>query len=432
MPNGALNSLRACPILRQMRRPLLLAFVTFLGMVPALEAAGGPSGFPVRPGIWRLHGIDPALPTDDLEPLRGLIGDAPVVALGESFPTSGGFYVLKHRIFRFLVEEMGFRAFALESPWTGAEDADRYVQTCQGDPEQALARTLDVWQSAELADLVRWMCEWNRTHPDPADRLSFAGFDIRQPQEDGLALIGFLRRLGTEEDHPWMSGLRSCDRVSVSYPFGEIPRDAHVRCLQSLRAIETHIERNRDNILHQMPEEELAIARLRLVGLRAWQLSSFLTPGDSAAGSSARDEGMAYAFFALRALRFPGAKTVVWAANSHVARNRLPNGARPLGSHLAAALGRGYVAFALTAYEAELDVPGGECGVAGRLPGSVEARLQTLGQEALLVSLARSSFLKPGLYFLGHDRLRPRKDYDGLIHLRHSARMHPLAWPPCG
>jgi erythromycin esterase len=388
-------------------------------------------GFPVRPGIWRLHGIEPTLPTDDLEPLRGMIGNAPVVGLGESFHTSGGFYVLKHRIFRFLVEQMGFRAFAIESSWTGADDAARYVETCEGAPERAIARHVNVWQSTEYADLVQWMCEWNRDHPDPADKLSLFGFDVQQPQEDAQNLIGFLRQLAAEEDHPWISGMRSCEGVTASHPFGEVPQDSHDRCLQALSAVEKHVERNRDVLLRRFTEQDLALVLLHLVGLRAWEEQVFRIAHDFAAGYSARDAGMAYAFLTLRAMRAPEARTVIWAANSHLARNRLPNGASPLGSHLAAALGRGYVSFALTAYETEIDFPGFGCGPVAPLPGSVESRLHALGEDALLMDLSRSPFLRSGLYPMGIDRLRPRKDYNGLIYLERSDRMHPLVWEPC-
>lgn len=51
----------------------------------ALPAAGQKLapvvGDPVRPGVWRLHGTDPALSQDDLAPLKTLIGKATVVGL---------------------------------------------------------------------------------------------------------------------------------------------------------------------------------------------------------------------------------------------------------------------------------------------------------------------------------------------------------------
>src|SRR5687767_6178192 len=82
------------------------------GVAEAAKKKPKPRGFPILPGVYRLHGSDPSLLKDDLEPLRQIIGKATIVSLGESFHTSGGYYDMKHRLFRFLVEEMGFRAFA--------------------------------------------------------------------------------------------------------------------------------------------------------------------------------------------------------------------------------------------------------------------------------------------------------------------------------
>ncbi|HJX29688.1 MAG TPA: hypothetical protein VJ885_17430, partial [Thermoanaerobaculia bacterium] len=59
--------------------PLLSA--TAAGAQPYDQAvdAARPPGYPVVPGIWKLHGQQPGLPTNDLEPLRRMIGKASVV-----------------------------------------------------------------------------------------------------------------------------------------------------------------------------------------------------------------------------------------------------------------------------------------------------------------------------------------------------------------
>src|SRR5689334_12993679 len=129
-------------------------------LIPLPSAAADP----VLPGIWRLDGITPGLPSSDLEPLRKKIGKATVVALGESFHGSGGFLTAKHRIFRDLVERAGFRALALETPWSAAESLAAYVKTCNGSPEEALQSLDSLLHGAEVVELVQWMCAWNRTH----------------------------------------------------------------------------------------------------------------------------------------------------------------------------------------------------------------------------------------------------------------------------
>jgi erythromycin esterase len=48
--------------------------------------------------------LDPQAPLDDLEPLGELIGDARVVGIGESAHYVREFYLLRHRLLRFLVQ----------------------------------------------------------------------------------------------------------------------------------------------------------------------------------------------------------------------------------------------------------------------------------------------------------------------------------------
>ncbi len=71
----------------------------------------------IEPGIYRVDGIDETLPNDDLAPLAGIIKKAEIVGMGESVHTVGDYYRAKFRIFKYLVEELGFRALGFESPW---------------------------------------------------------------------------------------------------------------------------------------------------------------------------------------------------------------------------------------------------------------------------------------------------------------------------
>jgi erythromycin esterase-like protein len=411
-----------------------------LGLEPEVEAARGQAGIPVGPGLWRLHGEDPNLgSTEDLAPLRRMIGKATVVGLGESWHTSGGFYNMKHRIFRDLVQNMGFRAFGIESHWVSGEKANRYVQTCEGSPEEALDLHITVWQSVELRDLLQWMCEWNQAHPN--DRVHYFGFDIQGgllgPNVDGSGLIAFLGRIGIPEDHSWVSGIRACEGVTVSHPADQIPPEVHQQCMTALTEIEGHFQRNGPSIEEQTSQDEFDRARLQVLSLKAWQEEVFLIgtgleDEDFARGFNKRDEGMAKVFFFLREKYFPRAKTVIWGDNVHVARAPGPTGLRSMGSHLAARLGRNYVTFALTAYHTGVETGAVVCQVREAEPGSVEDRLHALGEDHLLVDLARSSYLRPRVYKMGGAfSYQPRRQFNGIIFLETAESMRPIAWAPC-
>lgn len=425
--------------IRYWLRPLVVCLALSALLPPSVSAAEEaaraprPVGYPVLPGIWRLHGNDPGLPQDDLEALRAIIGKAQVVGLGESVHTSGGYYRMKHRVFRFLVEKMGFRVFAFESPWTGADQVARYVQTCEGEPVEAIRGLFGVWQSAEVADLVQWMCEWNRAHPKPKDKVHFFGFDIQQPDDDGPALMAFLQRTGVPEDHAWMGAIQTCDGVVFSSIV--IPRESYEKCIGGLAEIESHFRADAQALIRQTSKQDLELARLFLVGLRAWENMNFeKDPGRS---FTYRDEAMAYAFQTLRAMRFPRSKVAVWAHNSHISRSVHPfNGGRVMGMYLAESLKKNYVNLALASYTTEIDWLNLGCGpVDSLLDGSVEQALHDLGQQALLVDLdfpgTANPYLPPGEYLFGSRAMDPRAHFDGIFYLEDSPRMTPTAWAPC-
>lgn len=403
---------------------------------PEVEEARQP-GLPVGPGLWRLHGVDPTLTgTEDLAPLRRMVGKATVVGLGESWHLSGGFYKLKHRIFRDLVETQGFRVFAIETHWAAAEKANRYVQTCEGDPDEALDLHMGVWASVEVRELIQWMCEWNQAHPD--DRVHYYGFDIQGPRWDGPGLIAFLGRIGIGEGHAWVTGINACENVTADHPPAQIPPAVHEKCMAALGAIEGHFERNARQIEEQTSKEDFDRAQLQLLSLKAWQQQVFhigtdYEGADFALGFNKRDEAMAQVFLLLRDRHFPKAKAVIWAANIHIARAPVPNGARPIGSFLGTKLGRNYVSFAIAANRAELDYLS-TCEVRDAAPGSIEERLAALGEDALLVDLAKSNFLQlqpRRVYEMGNFPFRPRQHFNGILFLETSERMVPTSWPAC-
>ena len=401
-----------------------------------------PPGFPIQPGIYRLHGIDPELPQNDLEPLRQLIGKAAIVGLGESIHTSGGYYEMKHRVFRFLAERMGFRAFAFESPWEDADQVAAYVATCAGSPEEALRGLFGVWESAETRDLVQWMCDWNRDHPKPQDRLVFFGFDVQQPEQDGRALLAFLERIGVGTGDPRAADIRRCDGVGAPKLWPDpIPDAFHQQCLRGLAAVERLFGEEAERIAAETSPADFAYARLRLVGLQSWEGQAYYRGlRDFDRSTLSRDSGMAYAFRALRDLRHPNIKTAVWAHNFHLAKDAAASSwsTNTMGFYLREMFGSSYVALALIANVPEIDWLGVGCGETQSARGerTVEKRLHDLGHETLLVDLdfpgGKPPFLAPGEnYRMSEAGMTPAAQFDGAFFLERSRKMDPLSWSSC-
>src|ERR1700754_768296 len=64
---------------------------------------------------------------DDLEPLREIVGDARVVAIGENAHFVEEFSGIRTRALRFLAERCGFTVFAFEFSFAGAPAVDAWL-----------------------------------------------------------------------------------------------------------------------------------------------------------------------------------------------------------------------------------------------------------------------------------------------------------------
>ncbi|MBG0850737.1 erythromycin esterase family protein [Streptomyces spinoverrucosus] len=127
-----------------------------------------------------LRAVEPGGDTSDLRALDRMIGDARVVGLGEATHSSHDFFALKHRVFRHLVEEKGFRTFALEAPWSTGLRLNEYVLHGKGDPRRIMRdefqRDYLWWHNTDYLRLVEWMRAYNQHHPD--DPVRFMGDDV--------------------------------------------------------------------------------------------------------------------------------------------------------------------------------------------------------------------------------------------------------------
>ncbi|MEU6394376.1 erythromycin esterase family protein [Streptomyces sp. NPDC046939] len=136
------------------------------------EAALGQVAHPLRT-------TEPRGSLTDLRPFGRMVGDARVVGLGEATHSSHEFFTVKHRVLRYLVEEKGFRAFALEAPWSTGLRLDAYLLRGEGNLRQIMDEefrgTYQFWNNAEYRDLLQWMRAYNVKHPE--DPVRFVGDD---------------------------------------------------------------------------------------------------------------------------------------------------------------------------------------------------------------------------------------------------------------
>jgi erythromycin esterase len=152
----------------------------------------------LRGRAHRLRTLDPDDDDDtDLEPLLDIVGDARVVAIGESMHRVHEFFALRHRVFRFLHRRAGFTALVTESGLPEGRLVDEWIRTGRGSLRDALRDGISYGFGAcqEMLDQLTWMRERTATGRS-APR--WYGMDL--PDSSASALPGVLAALEVLDD----------------------------------------------------------------------------------------------------------------------------------------------------------------------------------------------------------------------------------------
>lgn len=308
--------------------------------------------------IRPLHTLDPEGPLDDLAWLDDVIGDARVVAIGESAHYNREFLRLRHRVLRYVVERHGFRAFAMETGYVEGWRVDAWIHG-EGDAEQVgevmatgLTSLMGLWAE------VRAQLEFLRGRRD----VSFTGIDLSGSNASLLpgldAVIAYLAE--ADPEYVVDPGLReTAAEFAASSPFaiyqafaayGELARERKDALTAGLTGLAERIHGRRLDYIRRTSEQayERALRAARLT-VTLDSAARAMSAGDQQSVVFNRDAAMADTIDALLS-REP--RVVVAAHNAHIHRwpASLPGmpPATPLGLRLADRLGDDYKVVATT------------------------------------------------------------------------------------
>jgi erythromycin esterase len=104
-----------------------------------------------------------------------------VIGLGESTHGTAEFFDAKHRIFRYLVENHGYKIFAIEADFGESLFIDEAVQNGNTAAIEDLMRSkmhFWTWKTEEVKDLLEWMCSYNQGKAEE-DKVHYMGVDCQ-------------------------------------------------------------------------------------------------------------------------------------------------------------------------------------------------------------------------------------------------------------
>jgi erythromycin esterase-like protein len=141
---------------------------------------------------------------DDYDPLMKLIGDAPLVLIGEASHGTHEFYRERAQITKRLIKEKGFTAVAVEADWPDAYRVNRYVRGVGSDTDavEALAGFKRfpawMWRNADVLDFIGWLRTYNDDLPATATKVGFYGLDLYSLHTSIEAVLDYLDRIDPE------------------------------------------------------------------------------------------------------------------------------------------------------------------------------------------------------------------------------------------
>lgn len=271
-------------------------------------------------------------------PLKQMIGDAKIVALGEATHGTSEFFKMKHRILEFLVKEMGFTAFAIEATWPESNLVNDYIHTGQGDPADLLAGLYFwTWNTQEVLDMILWMRE---------NSVSFHGFDLQFPKMAIENVLTYVGRVDTVNcriyEQLYSNFLEYIDNLRDYYRVSSQEKNA-IR--DQLRSAHDMIEEREISYVNRSDKKSFDYA---LRGARLVQQAEHVYSGEGDM-AAIRDLYMAENTKWIIDQEGPNAKIVLWAHNGHVHFD--PVHGRTMGTHLRNEYGDDLVIVGFSFYE---------------------------------------------------------------------------------
>lgn len=337
-----------------------------------------------------------AHPVDETGALRGIVGDAEIVAFGETTRASSEIDRYRLRAFQFMVEELGFRALAINDDAIVAERLDDLVRGADEDPAEALGAAWPPWRTEETVEVLQWMRAYNREHPaDPVRLFGIKPAGAQSYHYD--AVLDYVRRTAPErldELKAHLAPPRSAHKI-----------DEHVQRFRGIHPGRPFAESARDarDLVAALPEDPERDHVLRYAQVILDHHSGSVAAGIDwdAAMSNGADA-------ILRHYERTGAKTVYWdgiALTANATGMAVKVGAgRPfttVGGHLRERLGSKYLSVLIAFGEGEI-----HGGVKIPAPSADYAEAHLPDGEPFVLDLREEALDEVGKWLRGSRRIR--------------------------
>ncbi len=266
----------------------------------------------------------------DLQKLDKVLAGKRIVALGEATHGTKEFFTVKERMIKYLITVQGFRTIVFEADFAGTFVMNDYVLYNKGTAKEGLSKmTLGIYYTKEFLDLVEWVRNYNLTKPI-GDRVRFYGCDMQFAFNSGEILKEKLTQLGISLSPQALKGL---DFIS-SWAYTK-PNKETLPLLESLKT-ELLTSIAGDNPSKRSVDHQIINAVIQTVD---YAKAAPLLYNLSIVCDKYMADNISWIYE-----HENRNKTIVWAHNLHIAKDKTLNDNLPMGYYLNEKFGLGYYA----------------------------------------------------------------------------------------
>jgi erythromycin esterase len=276
----------------------------------------------------------------DLQFLKPLLEGKRVVQLGENSHGVAEFNWMKVRLIKFLHQQMGFDVVAFESSLTECDMADEEIDKAA--PIAVMQECIfGIWSSSETLDLFDYMDRMRKS----GSQISLAGFDIQfsgnMPDRVAARFKPMLEIIGTDLSAKMEEAERKLHEALSQYTEASnegknnfLLRDDEAKAMADTYSLifdvlSTHKAQLYKQYRHRQIIVDMAIEEAKS---RASYVKMFVSSANSKNPFELRDKAMATNLDFLLDVAYPKRKIIVWAHNTHIAKQQLdPSTGKTMG-----------------------------------------------------------------------------------------------------
>ena len=296
------------------------------------------SSFLYLPAILSLNRIIHPLKSNPLElsdkdlDVLAYMSNCKIVGLGEATHGTKEFFQLKHRIFRYLVENHGFKIFAFECDMGESYYVDNFVIKGEGDIDYIMKNIMHfwTWRTAEVKELLIWIREYNE-YKSEENKIHFIGVDCQFLTYQADIIINYFTKTNVSLPEECLKFLTEIDQIgfNISKFYSNMTLDEKKEIDQNVDILLTAFEVFRNELISNSSEFEYQF--IKQLALNIKQVNDVRYGMIHNPLKNYRDLYMAQNTLWTSDLLGENTKVALWAHNAHVSNWRL-SGA--MGFHL--------------------------------------------------------------------------------------------------